>query len=533
MPVKANRSRDTAIRPAPQQQFRRSKPRSSGETPHPQTQYVGSGSASQAKIDPVQWLAFIAIGLISVTMILLIWTLTTRSINEQASELRAPTDQQVKSVAFVLAQEIQNELQLVDQSLAIIQAAWDQDPGAVDLGAWRKRSLALTEVANDIFIANDHGVIVQGTLPQSVGQGFGSAYVTYPNGSLETFDPDGTANPSAKLPGADGVQARQFLTYILRPLARPPGWMIGASYRSQAITKLLSGARLGPGGNIALVALKRGGLQAIAGPSAQSAHMDIASSELIEQMRKNDAGIWAGVSPIDNIAGIFAFQRIANRDMSVLVGVSRDAANEPLAGLAATARWVAVLGSLVVLTIAGILLWTIATARAARRRRRAQERSAIDLTNARQELAVARVRALLSEPEAGALIGSATDGVARLDATLRLRSWNERFAERAGVAFGVDTPVEDVFRRQAAAGLLGDAAEAESAIATRLTLLPSATGSAEPLTQTGPDGEPLRLVVRGVCDGGHLLLLARVNTSGLGALPDAGRAETTQETTEW
>jgi len=529
MPITANRSRDTAVRSA-QQQSRRSKRRSPGEMPH---QYVGSVSDGPAKIGPLQWLAFIAIGLISVTLIVLIWTLTTRTISEQARELRAHADQQVSSVAFVVAREIQDELQLVDQSLAIIQAAWDQDPGAVDLGVWRRQSLALTEVANDIFIANDHGVIVQGTLPQSIGQGFGSAYVTYPNGSLETFDPDGTTDPNGKLPGADGVQARQFLTYILRPLARPPGWMIGASYRSESLTKLLSGARLGQSGNIALVALKRGGLQAIAGPSAQSAHMDIATSELIEQMRKNDAGIWAGVSPIDNVSGIFAYQHIPNRDMSVLVGVSCDAANEPLAGLAATARGVAILGSLVVLIIAGILLWTIATARAARRRRRVQERSAIDLTNARQELAVARAWALLSEPEAGALIGSATDGVARLDAALQLRLWNERFAERAGVAFGADTPVEDLFRRQAAAGLLGDAAEAELAIATRLTLLPSAARSAEPLTQTGPDGEPLRLIVRGVCDGGHLLLLARIDNSGLGALPDVGDARTTQETTEW
>jgi hypothetical protein len=533
MPIKANRSRDTAIRPVPQQQFRRSKRRSASETPHLQAQYVGSGSGSQAKIDPLQWLAFIAIALISVTLIVLIWTLATRSINEQANELRARTDQQVKSIAYVVAHETRNELQLVDQSLAIIQAAWDQDPGAVDLAAWRKQSLALTEVANDIFIANDHGVIVQGTLPQSIGQGFGSAYVTYPNGSLESFDPDGTANPSGKLPGAGGVQARQFLTYILRPLARPPGWMIGASYRSEAITKLLSGARLGQSGIMALVALKRGGLQAISGPSAQSAHMDIATSELIEQMRKNDAGIWAGVSPIDNASGIFAYQHIPNRDMSVLVGVSRDAANEPLAGLAATARGVAVLGSLVVLIVAGILLWAIATARAARRRRRARERNEIDLINARQELAVARARALLSEPEAGALIGSATDGVARLDAALQFRTWNERFAERAGVAFGANTPVEDLFRRQAAAGLLGNAAEAASAIATRLTLLPLAAGSAEPLMQTGPDGEPLRLVVRGVSDGGHLLLLARVGNSGLGAQADAGGARTTPEATEW
>jgi len=533
MPIIATPSRDQATRPAPQQQRGRSKRRSSGGARNLQAEHVHNRSAGRDKIDPLQWLAFTAIGLISVTLIALIWTLSTRAIGEEAMDLRARTDQQIRSVAFVLAREIQDELQLVDQSLAIIQNAWVKDAGAVDLAAWRKQSLALTEVANDIFIANEHGIIIQGTLPQSIGQGFGSAYVTYPNGSLETFDPDGTTNPNGKLPGAGGVQARQFLTYIVRPLAKPAGWMIGASYRSEGITKLLAGARLGQSGLIALVALKRGGLQAISGPSAQFANMDIAASELIDQMRKNDVGIWAGVSPIDNISRVFAYQHIPNRDMSVLVGVSRAAANEPLVGLATTARGLAALGSLVVLTIAGILLWTIATTGAARQRRRAQERSEIDVMNARQELAVARARALLSEPEASALIGSATDGVARLDAALRLQMWNERFAERAGVGLDGGTPAEDLFRRQAAAGLLGDAAGSEPAIATRLTLLHAATGSAEPLTQTGRDGEPLRLSVRGVSDGGHLLLLTRVGTSGLGAVPEPGDAAAVQETTDW
>jgi PAS domain-containing protein len=523
MRITTIRSPDNAVTPAPLQQRRRSRRRSSGGARAATTRHIQSDPLGRRKIDPMQWLAFVAIGLITLTLIVLIWTLTTRAIDDEAMELRTRTNQQVSSVSFVVAREILDELQLVDQSLKIIQDAWNKDPGAVDLGTWRKQLLALTEVADDIFIADEHGTIVQGTLPQSVGQGFGSAYVTYPNGSLETFDPDGTINPNGKPPGADGVQARQFLTYIVRPLARPDGWMIGASYRSEGITKLLAGATLGQSGVIALVAQKRGGLQAIAGPSAQFANMDFASSELIEQMRKNEAGIWAGVTPIDDVPRIVAYRHIAGRDMSVLVGISQEAANEPLAGLATMARGLAALGSLIVLIIAGIFVWTIATLRTARQRLRTYERNELNLVNTRHELAVARARSLLSEAEAGALIGSATDGVARVDAELVLRLWNERFAELAGEAIdaaAAGKPVEELFRRQAAAGLLGDITDAESAIATRLTVLHSETRSAEPLTQAGPDGESLRLSVLGVSDGGRLLVLTRADGAA-------------QEATDW
>jgi PAS domain-containing protein len=497
-------------------------------------------SSRDPKIEPMQWLAFTAIGLISLALIILMWTLTNRAISDQTLEFRARADQQVRSVAFVLAREIQDELRLVDQSLAIIQDDWKNDSDSVDLGGWKKKLLALTEVANDIFIANERGIIVQGTIPQSIGQGFGSAYVTYPNGSLELFDSDGTKNPDGRVPGAtDKIEARQFLTYIVRPLARPRGWYIGASYRSEGITKLFSGAKLGQNGVVGLVAVKRGGLQAIVGKSSQFADMDISQSELIEQIRKNDSGVWAGVSPTDHVPRIIAYQRIPGRDMGVIVGVDIDSAIQPLAGLAAMGRSLAAVGSIVVVIIAGIVVWTIATTRDARQRQRLHERTELTLANTRQELAVARARGLLTEPEVATLMSSPTDGVLRLDGEGRLRLWNLRFAEVAGVpleevAFG--SPVEDLLRRQANAGVFGDPAEGEQEIATRLTILHTSVQSVVPPTQVGPHGEQITMHVRGVSDGGHVIVLSGSENARLATLPPFGaepEPETADETTEW
>lgn len=497
---------------------------------HSAARQAARQSRSGRGTDAAQWLAYAAVALISLTLIALIWTLTARAINEEAMELQAQTDQHLRSVAFVLAREIEGELLLVDQSLAIIQDAWNKDAGAVDLAAWRRQLRALTEVASDIFIANEHGIIVQGTLPQSIGQGFGSAYVTMPNGSLESFGPDGKPDPNGASQGEDGVQARQYLTYILRPLQRPDGWMIGASYRSQGITKLFAGARLGSHGIIALVALKRGGLQAISGPAAQLARMDIASSALIEQIRHNDAGIWAGDSPIDGVAGILAYQHIPGRDMAVLVGVSAQNANAPLSGLAATARGLAALGSLIVLIIAGIVVWTLATARAARQRQRVRERLEIDLSTARQEVALARTQALLSAAEVDALLGSVSGGVACLDPGQQLQTWNECFAALSGVTVAGGQPAEALFRAQAAAGRFGEPTAAEAAVGKRLMLLQSATGSGEPERQLGPDGAVLSMAVRGVAGGGHVLLLTAADATGCTGPPGD---EADGEVTDW
>jgi PAS domain-containing protein len=549
MRVKQSRSRSRKITPAPLPQRRRSKRRTTGARGAPPT-LVQARSGGGTKIEPMQWFAFVAIGMTAIALIVLIWTLTSRAIADQAAEVRARTDQQVTSVAFVLAREVQNELRLVDQSLSILQDSWKKDSDSVDLGGWRKQLTALTDVADDIFIANESGVIVQGTLPQSIGMGFGSAYVTYPNGSLEMYDPDGTKNPDGKTPGADRVEARQFLMYIVRPLSRPRGWWVGASYRSEGITKLFAGASLGQNGVVGLTDTKRGALQAIVGSSAQFANMDLSESELIEQMRKNEAGVWAGVSPTDGIPRIIAYQRVAGRQMSVIVGVSVDTAIQPLAGLAAMARGLATVGSMVVLTIAAIVIWTIATTSATRQRKRTHERTELNLMNARQELAVVRARAMLTEPEAGTLLSSNVDGVARLDGEQRLRLWNQRFADLAGVPLdpsAIGTPVETLLRRQANAGLFGDVAEAEQDLSTRLTILHTSGQSVVPPTQLGPNGEQVTMHVRGVSDGGQVIILAGPENARYAALPAlAGEAaeaeaetaqetaqETADETTEW
>jgi PAS domain-containing protein len=499
---------------------------------------IEARTGGRARIKPAQWLAFVAIAVIGLALIALIWMFTSRAIADQAAELRARADQQVRSTAFVLAREVGDELRLIDQSLAIIQDSWAKDADSVDLGQWRQKLFALTDVANDIFIANDQGVIVQGTLPRSIGQGFGSAYVTYPNGSLEIFDAEGTKNPDGKTQAATGkIEARQFLTYIVRPLKSPPGWWLGASYRSEAITKLFSGADLGQEGIVGLVAIKRGGLQAIVGASAQFGEMDIARSDLVEQMRKNDGGVWTGVSPMDRIPRVIAYQRVPGRDLGVIAGIPLETALRPLAGLAVTARAVAFMGSLIVVVLAGLVIRNIAGNRARRHRERVLQRLEMDLVNARQEVAQARARVLLTEPEVGALMSSPTDGVARLDSGQRLRRWNPRFAELAGVQMDTlpaGTPVEDLFRRQAEAGLFGE--EPEQAVSARLTILDSTTHAIAPLTQRGPGGETISLHVRGVADGGQLIVLVGPENAALASLPvltGEEEVESADETTHW
>ncbi len=521
MRVKQSKARSKKVSPAPMPQRRKSMRKAWGPRRAPEK--LVAIKRDRIAFDAIQWVSMICVGLACLALSALIWTMTARIVSDQTAELNSRNDQYIRSVAFVLARQIEDELNLIDQSLSIVQEAWKKDANTVDLGQWRKQLSAVTAAADDIFIANERGIIVQGTLPASIGQGFGTSYVTYPNGSLEIFDPDGRKNPDGRVPGGgDKIEARQLLIYIARPLEKPLGWFVGASYRSEGITKLFAGANLGQNGVVGLTDTKLGRMRAIVGGAAQFGEMNIAKSELAELIKKNQAGVWVGPSPMDKVERIIGYRRVGNRDMTVIVGVSTEAARLPLAGLTNWSRGLGVVGTILVFGVGAIVIWTIATSAAQKARRRTQERTELNLMNARQELDATRARMALTEPEVAALLTSAADGVARLDNEGRLRVWNPRFAALAGVpldASSLGTKIEDLWRFQGQAGMFGPPENAEQALSLRLTALHTAGQSMAPPAQTGPDGEQIAMHVRGVTDGGHALVLAGDANARLAPLP--------------
>lgn len=544
MRIKQSKARQKAAQdPAAQRRRARRRPAAPTKQRQPQIPVSGPPKNPDEQITADQWATAAAVVIIAMALIALIWIMTGRAIEEQSAEVKARAEDHVTSVAGVMAHDIQHEMLLVDQSLAIVQDAWKRDSDSVDLVEWRKEGLAIAAVADDMFIANERRIIVQGTLPKSVGQGFGSAYVTYSNGSLETFDADGSRGVEGRVTAQSltngRIDARQLLMYILRPLDRPRGWFVGASYRSDEITKLFASATLGPNGVVGLVDTRRGTLQAVVGQSARLTEMGVLHSELIDSMQKNESGVWTGETPTDRVKRVLAYHRVAGRDMAVVVGQTVEEALAPVVTLSEWARGIAFMASLIVVILAGIVLWAVFTAKTLRRRLRALDRAEANVTSARHERDLARARIDLLPQEAATLLGCETDGVARLDIGYRLRQWNDRFAALSGVphdGLRAGLQIEDILRTQARAGLFGDVLEADAEVSRRLTVIHTGGQTDLPVTQTTPAGETATMLVRGVVDGGRILILTSMDNARLAALPalpPEAMAVPVVETTEW
>jgi PAS domain-containing protein len=466
-----------------------------------------------------EMLAAGAVVIICVALISLIWITAERSVREQTDDTLGRVEAAITAQAATLAVQARHELQMIDQSLNVLETAWNDNPDTFDLAKWQKTMPALTEIADDLFIANDKRVIVQDINPAAVGQGIGSAYATFGNGSLEpiqTSGPGGRDNAMVVGELGSGGVTRQYMMYLVRPLARPPGWIIGASYRSKALTTVFALAGLGQGGLAAMVDTHRGGVQALAGTAALRPKLAIGDTPMFAAMQERpDGGVWIGPTAIDGVQRILAFRRIPGRDLLVVVGVPSDLVMAPAENWAAGVRSLAAMASLLVLAIGGAVLWELWHWRSIRRRRRALTQAEALLTAVQGDLAATRVRAAAGAAQVRAMLGGVSAGVAVIDGEQHLAAWNTRFVALSGLAGDPPSegmPLEELLRRQALAGWFGAPEDIEAEVARLVPLLRPASGVGE-IAGTAPDGTSLVLRSQATPDGGTVLILQAADTA--------------------
>jgi PAS domain-containing protein len=473
-----------------------------------------------------------AVAIICAALIALLWINTERAIRDQAEDTRGRVEAALTAQATTLGELVQQELASIDQSLSVLQAAWNDNPNTFVLTDWRAKMPALTAVSEDVFVANDKRVIIQDINPAAVGQGVGSAYARNANGSLERIQiKDPGAQDSSMLVGELGSAGvvRQQSIYMIRPLQKTPGWIVGAAYRSSVLTRVFATAGLGPGGLAAMIDTRHGGVQAVAGTAALQPRIWVGDSAMYKAMLdRPDGGTWIGRTPIDGADRIVAFRRVPGRDLIVLVGVTTTQAMAPATNWAVAAQALATLATLLVLAIGATVLWEVWHWRSTRRRRRALAGAGALTESLQKDLATLRSQAAVDAAQVRAVLAGISEGIAMFDGEQNLAGWNARFAALSGVAEGslqVGLPLEEVLRQQALAGRFGMSETSDTEIARLVAALRPESGPGQ-IAATGTDGTAMVLRARATTDGRLVLLsqAAEAMPAGAATVKDAAAA---------
>ena len=444
-----------------------------------------------------------ALGLIAIT-----WFGTNSAIQAQRQEAQARILARVADQAVSFQHEIHQQLLELDQTLRILVGAWEADPPHFNLNAWRDRAVALADLSHDMLLADNHGRIVQSTVPEAVGTNVADTdYFRYAlqhgRSQQDAFVSSVTVDPIL----------RQWHMEVARWAHLPDGSFAGimvVDWRVSAINALFHQADIGARPLMELVGLNDGKLRAIDGPAIGSPDELIEQSPMFRALEASPDGTWIGPSAPDGLVRFNAFRQIPGRDLAVAVGMDYDDALAPSYAWADQAHVFAGCISALIAAMAAILL---VGQTQARRRQVAlgYERTVLAAANAQLEVAKAHADAKTAQLQA--TLEGMSDGVAMMDARLCLVEWNKHFAEIAGVPqsmLRVGLPMEDLLRAQARAGQFG-AVDVDAEVARRMAALHRGArfGVVE---RRRPDGHTIELRRNRLPDGSFVTLYGDVTS---------------------
>ena len=450
--------------------------------------------------------AQLAILLVGMALIALTWLGTLNALRTERRAAVAHENVQLANKALLFETQVRRQLLAVEQTLRILESEWERDPAGFDLASWHRRARVLADLALYIYIADAQGIIRSSTRPDRVGVDI-SSQEAFQNRASVTLDDDGMfIGP----PTHDPI-ARQWQIGLARRLDSKDGrfaGIIGLGYNTAVVATFFHLADLGSHGMVALVGAGHGRIYASAGAGGLESGGSIAGSPLFGAMLAAPDGFWTGASVPGGEVRMHALRRVVDRPFAVVLGVDPAQKLAPHYARQRVAWLFAGGTTLFLLIIMAVLTRELRAARQ-REAKLAQDRLALEGANAQQ--AAARELAEARSGQLDATLLGMSDGVAMVDADMRLVQWNSRFSDYTGVPadmLRVGVPMAELLRAQARRGEFG-AVDVEAEVARRMAVL-RAGSQMGVIERARPDGRFLELRRRSLPTGGFVTLYADI-----------------------
>jgi signal transduction histidine kinase len=388
-----------------------------------------------------------------------------------------------RTLAF--EEQLRRELLSLDQTLRILEYEWQRDPKHFDVGTRAGQAVVLTDVSLQLFIADASGIVRSSSRPAILGTDVSAR--DYFRHEVELPADDGKMFVGGL---TQGQVTRLWQLNLVRRLDNPDGTFAGviaASYDTNSLSRFYREVDPGTHSLIAVVSVRDGTAWVLDGPNRTPAVLDVASTPIFAAMRQSPEGHWEGTSGLDKISRVYAFARVPDYGLDVVVGVGRDEAMRAAADWELAAKLFTG-GTTVLLILLALLLL--------------REQQA---TRLRHE-ALARERAILE-----ATLTGMSDGIMMIDDDYRLVAWNHHFPEFTGVPpeiLRVGLPMADILRAQAAAGEFGPV-DIDAEVDRRMSLL-RAGSSMGTIERPRPGGRQLEIRRNPLPGGGFVTLYTDV-----------------------
>ncbi len=405
------------------------------------------------------------------------------------------------NLALTFEEQVFRQILSIDQTLRVLKADWERDPGAMDFGTLQRRTGSLSDVMSQLLVLDYRGRVVGGSRPDLMESDMSSrSFFTAHRGS-DIF--------GSLVTGPYQSNGQWYLS-VSRRLNAAHGVFAGvvvANYDLNALMRDMSQADLGPRGIVMLVG-RDGLVRAISLHGVQEPGNDISRTPLFAAMFNDTGASWTGGSGPDDDVRIHAWRPVPGQDMTLVVGLDRDAALA--AGLARRREAMAGATAITLLVvILAIGAGTMIAAAASREQRLADDRAVLEAAN----LQLARARELADEKslQLGMTLAGMSDGISMFSAENTLVQWNDQMAELAGVPrdiLRVGMRLQDLLQAQYEAGEFGFG-ESGGMLAQRMATFQTGGGSAV-IERQRPNGTVIELRRTSLPDGGSVTLYSDI-----------------------
>ena len=390
------------------------------------------------------------IALSALSLLALLWSFELASTRTERVMAQGDAEADVANLALSVDWQLDRQLQSIDHLMQDAAAQWRADAGQLDPAGWRRPVAKLHDPSLALFLVNAQGRVVSSTRREMLGADFAQRRIFQATR-------DSPRSGLSVVPSINWRTTGRWDIELSRRLEDADGRFGGivvAAYDPWSLTNVLEQVDLGPRGLIALVG-DDGAIRALVSPYEVPAGEDIAGSAMFRASRDLPRGVWTGASAPDGVVRIHAFRRLADQDLTIVIGIDRSVALRAAALWENTARWFALASTAAILLLAGGLGRALAGMRS-RADQFAADRVRLQAAHAEAERETARAEAKAAQLQA--VLSGMSDGVMLLDDELCLGLWNDRFPLYSGVPAGllrVGTPMMTMLRAQALAGEFG------------------------------------------------------------------------------